>query len=295
MCLFVEVEREVTEDDADVVAVGVFDFLESRTDSRAVWSLEVGELDNRHRRRRRPLCGIVLGENDVDPWRLEGDADGVLQNFLSEQALKHEIIVVGGTIPLLSRPGKSEHDVDRIIEDERVRASSLVFDAAGKQIARYDKMHLFDVVVNDKQAKYSESLSYEAGSEIVNVDTAIGNLGITVCYDMRFPELYRDLFKRGAELVTVPAAFTKVTGAAHWESLLRARAIENQCYIIAAAQGGRHSESRETWGHSMIIDPWGTVLAELGEGEGIAVATVDLEQLRDVRMRMPIAEHIKLP
>ena len=149
--------------------------------------------------------------------------------------------------------------------------------------------------MDDKQSKYSESLSYEAGSDIVNVDTAIGQLGITVCYDMRFPELYRELFKRGAELVTVPAAFTKVTGKAHWECLLRARAIENQCYIIAAAQGGRHSETRETWGHTMIIGPWGTVLTELKEGEGIAVAEIDLEQLREVRTRMPIAEHIKLP
>ena len=191
---------------------------------------------------------------------IEGDPDGLLQNFLSGQAQKHKIIVVGGTIPLISRPGKSEDDADRIIENERVRAASLVFDASGHQIARYDKMHLFDVIVNDKQSKYSESRSYEAGTDIVNIDTAIGHLGITVCYDMRFPELYRELFRRGAELVTVPAAFTKVTGAAHWESLLRARAIENQCYIIAAGQGGRHSESRETWGHSMIIDPWGTVL-----------------------------------
>lgn len=225
---------------------------------------------------------------------IEGDADGLLQNFLSEQARQHEIIVVGGTIPLISRPGKSEDDTDRIIEDGRVRAASLVFDATGRQIARYDKIHLFDVMVDDKQSKYSESRNYEAGSDIVNVDTAIGQLGITVCYDMRFPELYRELFKRGAELVTVPAAFTRVTGAAHWETLLRARAIENQCYIVAAGQGGRHSESRETWGHSMIIDPWGTVLAEHAEGEGIAVAAIDLEHLRRVRTRMPIAEHIKL-
>jgi len=124
--------------------------------------------------------------------------------------------------------------------------------------------------------------------------TSIGHLGLSVCYDMRFPELYRELFKRGAEIVTVPAAFTKVTGEAHWEALLRARAIENQCYVIAAGQGGQHSATRETWGHSMIIDPWGTILDQVDHGEGFAIATIDLEKLTSIRQRMPIAQHIKL-
>jgi predicted amidohydrolase len=225
---------------------------------------------------------------------IEGDPEAQLQNFLSQQASKHQVIIVGGTIPLISRPPNGEVSAAEIIESERVRSACLVFDESGAQIARYDKIHLFDVIVNDEQSEYSESRSYEPGVDIVSVDTSVGNLGLSICYDMRFPELYRALFQRGAELVTVPAAFTKVTGEAHWESLLRARAIENQCYVIAAGQGGRHSQTRETWGHSMIIDPWGTVLGMVEEGEGVATAEINLEFVRNVRARMPIREQQKL-
>jgi len=225
---------------------------------------------------------------------IEGDPAAPIQAFLAQQALAHKIIVVGGTIPLISRPGKTSADPDYLIDDGRVRPACLVFDQNGKQIARYDKIHLFDVLVNDRQSQYSESLSYEAGTEVVAVATELGKLGLSVCYDMRFPELYRALFLQGAELITVPAAFTKVTGQAHWEALLRARAIENQCYIIAAGQGGRHSATRETWGHSMIIDPWGRVLDQVAEGEGFAIAEIDLQQLADIRQRMPISQQMKL-
>ena len=225
---------------------------------------------------------------------IEGDPTAPIQTFLAEQARSHQLIVVGGTIPLLSRPGKLRGDSEFLLQDGRIRPACLVYDSSGKQIARYDKMHLFDVLVDDRQSQYSESRSYEAGTEVVTVATAIGHLGLSVCYDMRFPELYRDLFQRGAEFVTVPAAFTKVTGQAHWEILLRARAIENQCYIIAAGQGGQHSPTRETWGHSMIIDPWGTVLDQIASGEGYAIAEIDLELLASIRQRMPIAQHIKL-
>jgi nitrilase len=148
--------------------------------------------------------------------------------------------------------------------------------------------------VADKQASYSESRSYEAGNDIVSVDTEMGRLGLSVCYDMRFPELYRELFSRQVDMVTVPAAFTRVTGEAHWETLLRARAIENQCYVIAAGQGGKHNEKRETWGHSMIIDPWGMVLDKIEQGEGIAIAEIDLEFVDSVRKRMPISQQRKL-
>lgn len=225
---------------------------------------------------------------------IEGDPAAPIQGFLSDQARLHHVIVVGGTIPLISRPGKSKADADFIIDDGRVRPACLVFGEDGKQLARYDKIHLFDVTVDDRQSQYSESRSYEAGNEIVMVPTAVGKLGLSVCYDMRFPELYRALFKQGAELVTVPAAFTKVTGQAHWETLLRARAIENQCYVIAAGQGGQHSATRETWGHSMIIDPWGTILDQVAEGEGFAIAETNLDQLADIRKRMPIAQQQKL-
>jgi nitrilase len=229
------------------------------------------------------------------PMRQYGEMEGTgkLQEFLADQARGNKLIVVGGTIPLISRPGKRESG-DSIIEDEKVRAACLVFDSHGNQIARYDKIHLFDVILNDAQTEYSESDSYEPGSGIVTLQTPLGYLGLSVCYDMRFPELYREFFKLGVEIVTVPAAFTAVTGEAHWESLLRARAIENQCYVVAAAQGGRHNEKRETWGHSMIIDPWGNVLDCLEKGEGIALANIDIDYLNDIRARMPVREQQKL-
>ena len=211
-----------------------------------------------------------------------------LQDFLASQAAKHALVIVGGTIPLLSRADGS------LIEDGSVRASSLVFNAQGERVARYDKVHLFDVQVSDAQAQYSESLSYEAGSELACVEVDGCQVGLSVCYDLRFGELYRQLVTLGAQLITVPAAFTAVTGAAHWEPLLRARAIENQCYIVAAAQGGRHSETRETWGHSMIIDPWGVVLDCVNTGEGIAIADIDLARIDDIRLRMPIAQQRRL-
>lgn len=211
-----------------------------------------------------------------------------LQDFLASQAAKHALVIVGGTIPLLSRGDGS------LIEDGRVRASSLVFNAQGERVARYDKVHLFDVQVSDAQAQYSESLSYEAGSELACIEVEGCQVGLSVCYDLRFGELYRQLATLGAQLITVPAAFTVVTGAAHWEPLLRARAIENQCYIVAAAQGGRHSETRETWGHSMIIDPWGVVLDCVSTGEGIAIADIDLAHIDDIRLCMPIAQQRRL-
>ncbi len=219
----------------------------------------------------------------------EVEGEGRIQDFLSGLARDAGLTLVGGTIPLLSRPGRS--GPDRLIGDGRVRAACLVFDERGRRVARYDKMHLFDVTVDDRQAEYSESRSYEAGEEVATVDTPAGRLGLSVCYDLRFPELYRELFRRGAQIVAVPSAFTRVTGEAHWESLLRARAIENQCYVIAAGQGGRHSDKRETWGRSMVIDPWGEVLAGLETGEGVAVAEADLAFLESVRRRMPVREH----
>ncbi|NKB33976.1 MAG: carbon-nitrogen hydrolase family protein [Pseudomonadales bacterium] len=224
----------------------------------------------------------------------EVEGEGKIQQFLSSQAKKHGLILIGGTIPLLSRPNTTPADADHLIEDQRVRPACLVFDGEGQQLARYDKMHLFDVKVADKQANYSESRSYEPGSELVSLDTAVGHLGLSVCYDLRFPELYRELFKRGAEIVTIPSAFTVITGNAHWETLLRARAIENQCYVVAAAQGGKHNEKRETWGNTMIVDPWGTILDKVEKGEGVAIAEIDLEYLGKIRERMPISDQLRL-
>ncbi len=240
------------------------------------------------------VFAALEGEPMRDCGELQGARGAPIQQFLSSQARRHGIVLVGGTAPLCSRPGKSEADADYRIKDGRVRAASLVYDAEGALIARYDKIHLFDVVIEDRQAQYSESLSYEAGSDVVCVESGVGRIGLSVCYDLRFPELYRRLFRLGAEILTVPAAFTAVTGAAHWESLLRARAIENQSYLVAAAQGGSHGAERETWGHSMIISPWGEILAQLDKGPGVAVAEMDPLLLRDIRRRMPIADHIRL-
>jgi len=244
---------------------------------------------------------VLLPENfavlDGGPLRQyaeqEGDVDARLQNFLSEQSRLHKIILVAGTIPLISRPGDSQSPPS-IVSDGRVRPACLVYDATGTIIARYDKIHLFDVMVDDRQAQYSESRSFEPGDQVVSVSTPLGELGLTICYDLRFPELYRQLFDRKVDLVTVPSAFTKTTGIAHWEALLRARAIENQCYVIAANQGGIHNESRETFGHSMIIDPWGSVLGCVPQGEGVVIAEVKQELLNRIRGNMPVASHRRL-
>ncbi len=244
------------------------------------------------------LLPEVFAALEGEAMRSHGERHGApgspIQEFLAQQARRHGVVLVGGTMPISTRPGKVETDPDYRIEDGRVRAASLVYDGGGELLARYDKIHLFDVIVEDRQAQYSESLSYEPGAEVVCVESAVGRIGLSVCYDLRFPELYRRLFVLGAEIVTVPAAFTAVTGAAHWQSLLRARAIENQCYVVAAAQGGRHGAARETWGHSMIVNPWGEILAELGKGPGVAIAPLDLRLLRDVRRKMPIADHLRL-
>jgi nitrilase len=223
----------------------------------------------------------------------EGDVTAPLQGLLSRLARQFGIWLVGGTIPLMTRPAQAGQSVQEL-KDGRVRPASLVFNPAGQLVARYDKIHLFDVEVSDKQARYAESDSFEAGDTPIWIDTDCGRLGLSVCYDIRFPELYRHYFSSQVDLITVPSAFTKVTGAAHWEVLLRARAIENQCYIIGAGQGGVHNERRETFGHSMIVDPWGRVLDVLPAGEGVVVADIDRAALRDIRQRMPVFKHQRL-
>jgi deaminated glutathione amidase len=244
---------------------------------------------------------IVLPENfavlDGGPQaqfaERQGDRTALLQGFLSDLARIHGIYLVAGTMPLITRP-VADNAEPTVLDDGRVRPASLVFDPHGDIIARYDKMHLFDVEVSDKQARYAESDSFEPGDQIVVVDTAVARVGLSVCYDLRFPELYRRLLNERAELITVPAAFTRVTGEAHWEVLLRARAIENQCYVIAAGQGGVHNEKRETFGHSMIIDPWGKILDVLASGEGVVVADIELDQLHELRRKMPVSLHRRL-
>jgi len=224
----------------------------------------------------------------------EGDVTALLQGFLCEQAKSQQVYLVAGTMPMATRPLRAGESEVQTIGDGRVRPASLVYDPAGEVIARYDKMHLFDVQVDDKQAQYSESKSFEAGDQVVWADTPMGRLGLSICYDLRFPELYRRLLDGGAEVLTVPSAFTKVTGEAHWEVLLRARAIENQCYVLAANHGGVHNAKRETYGHSMIVDPWGRIVAQVDKGEGFACAQIDLEALHELRAKMPVQSHRRL-
>lgn len=221
---------------------------------------------------RRDLASLghaeALGEGPILPW-------------LSQTARELGLWIVAGTVPL---PPDDQSAA-------KPHACSLLIDAQGQRVARYDKLHLFDVDVSDSHGRYRESDDFAFGSQVVVADTPVGRLGLTVCYDLRFPELYSALRAAGAELISVPAAFTAVTGAAHWQVLTRARAIETQCYVLAAGQGGRHPGGRETFGHSAIIDPWGQVLGELPDGPGVLLAERDAAAQAAIRQRMPVVRH----
>src|SRR6185436_11620497 len=206
-----------------------------------------------------------MGLKDADKRAVgEADGSGPIQDFLGATARDLQLWIVGGTIPI------------RVEGDGRVAAASLVFNDAGQRVARYDKIHLFDVDIPGKAETYRESAHVAPGREPAVVDTPAGKLGLSVCYDMRFPELFRRLSAAGAQIFSVPSAFTAPTGRAHWETLLRARAIENLCYVIAPAQSGFHPNGRETYGDSLIVDHWGAVLQRLPRGRGCVVADVDL-------------------
>lgn len=233
---------------------------------------------------------VVLPENFAFMGRSCSDAnalreepgDGPLQAFLSQLASRLGIWVVGGTIPLEAS------------DAAKWRAACTVYDERGRQVARYDKQHLFDVNLVESDEQFVESESIEPGDRVCVIDSPVGRLGISVCYDLRFPELYRAMVDRGVEVIALPAAFTAITGKAHWETLVRARAIENLCYVIAAAQGGFHIASRETHGHSMIVDPWGTKLAVRERGNGCVVAELDPEFLQTTRRNFPCLDHRRL-
>lgn len=208
----------------------------------------------------------------------EPDGAGPMQDWLAETAARHGVWLVGGTIPLVAD------------DASRVRNSVLVFDPHGRRVARYDKLHLFGF--DNGAERFDESRTIEAGSRVACVDTPFGRLGLSVCYDLRFPEMYRAM--RGVDLILVPSAFTATTGRAHWETLLRARAIENQCYVAAPAQGGLHAGGRRTWGHTMIVDPWGEVLACRDEGPGIVLGEIEHSRLASVRTQLPALAHRRL-
>lgn len=210
----------------------------------------------------------AMGQGPILPW-------------LKQAARDLKLWIVAGTLPLPPRDQP----------DSKAHACSLLVDDRGEQVARYDKLHLFDVDVADNRGRYRESDDYAHGHNVVVADTPVGRLGLTVCYDLRFPELYSALREAGAELITAPAAFTAVTGAAHWEVLIRARAIETQCYILAAAQGGTHPGPRETFGHAAIVDPWGRILAEQAQGPAVLLAERDSSEQASIRARMPVSTH----
>ena len=227
-----------------------------------------------------PECFAAFGNRSLQEIAAAEYANsGPIRPFLARQAREHGIWLVGGSIPLPVQAGG------------KPMACCLLVDEQGQEVTRYDKLHLFDVEVADNQRSYRESRDYGFGDRLVCIDTPIGRLGLSICYDVRFAELYQALRNQGAEVIVVPSAFTAVTGAAHWEVLLRARAIESQCYILAANQGGVHANGRETWGHSCLIDPWGEVIASLPRGEGVICGEIDLQHLNDIRRRMPVAGH----
>ena len=218
----------------------------------------------------------ILGARATDKIAVrETDGEGPQQAFLARLARAHGIWLVGGTVPMASA------------DPSRVRSSSLVFGPDGTRLARYDKIHLFAFAHGDEN--YDEARTIERGTAPVAIELPCGRVGLSVCYDLRFPELYRGLGTLA--LILVPSAFTATTGAAHWHLLLRARAVENQCYVLAAAQGGTHPNGRRTYGHSVLIDPWGKILAEKDEGPGIVVGDIDAARLVEVRAQLPALAH----
>ena len=221
-----------------------------------------------------------MGLRDADKREVaESDGSGPIQDFLAATARRLRMWIVGGTIPL------------RAGDDGRVAAASVVFDAAGGRAARYDKIHLFDVDIPGRVERYRESAHVAPGSQVVVVDTPVGRLGLSVCYDIRFPELFRQLSAAGAQILTVPSAFTAPTGRAHWETLICARAIENLCYVVAPAQSGFHPNGRETYGDSLLVDYWGRVLQRLPRGRGCIVAEIDAARQAEVRQNFPALDH----
>ena len=226
----------------------------------------------------------MMGIEEKDKVAIrETEGNGPIQNFLVEQAKKNDLWIIAGTVPLeCENPNK-------------ILAACMVYNNFGECVARYDKIHLFDVDLVDTGESYNESETIEYGkTELKVVDTPFGKIGLAVCYDLRFPELFRGLLDLGAQIVVLPAAFTDTTGRAHWESLLRARAIENLIYVVAAAQGGYHLSGRATYGDSMIVDPWGTILHRIHTGAGMAIAEIKLEYLESRRKTFPCIKHRRL-
>jgi len=223
-----------------------------------------------------PEYFCIMGMKDFDKVTVrEMPNDGPIQKFLAKTAKEYKVWIIAGSVPLVSNfPNK-------------VRNSCLVYNDKGEQVARYDKIHLFGLDLGTEH--YHEENTIESGDQIVTVDTPFGKIGLSICYDLRFPELYRAMGE--VDMIVVPAAFTDTTGKAHWETLIRARAIENQCYVVASAQGGYHLSGRETHGNSMIVDPWGVVLDRLARGSGVVLANINRNYLQSLRQSLPALKH----
>jgi len=226
-----------------------------------------------------PEYFCIFGMRDRDKVAArEKDGAGPIQDFLAATAARHGVWLVGGSVPL------------ECADPAKVRNSCLVYDAAGRRVARYDKIHLFGLELGDE--RFNESATIEPGTEPRAVDSPFGRIALSVCYDLRFPELYRALAPM--DLILVPSAFTATTGRAHWETLLRARAIENLAWVLAPAQGGRHPNGRETHGHSMVVDPWGKILAERAAGPGVVIAEIDPAFQAEMRRSLPALERRRI-
>lgn len=236
---------------------------------------------------------IFLPENFLifanrNPRDFAESQSGEAISFVSNLAAELDCWIFAGTVPLATTTEGSN------VEGNRVRAASLVFDQSGTQVGRYDKIHMFDVDVADNQKQYRESNAFESGTDIVDVKTPFGNFGLSVCYDIRFPEIYRQLRETEVRSFVIPSAFTCLTGEAHFEVLMRARAIEHFCFTIAACQGGHHDSGRDTYGNSMIVSPWGELLNRSGEGEAVICAELDYSEQDDIRKRMPVHSQRKI-
>ena len=236
-----------------------------------------------------PECFALMAMQDSENLDVaEEQGSGLIQDTMRQCAIDNKIWIVAGSLPL-----KTE-------DSERASVASLMFNDKGEIVARYNKIHLFDVVIDCEAGEkkstdiYKESDTFKAGDEVIVVDTPFGRIGMSVCYDLRFPMLYREMVKQGAEIFLIPSAFTKTTGKIHWEPLIKARAIENQCYVIAPAQGGYHVNGRHTYGHSMMVDYLGQVHGLRLKGTGIITMNIDLKAQKKVRKSFPVLQHVKL-
>lgn len=226
-----------------------------------------------------PENGIVFGAKSDYRLHAEQFGAGVIQNEIAAMAKRYKLWIVVGSMP--------------IIRGDEISTTCLVMNDQGELVAHYDKLHMFDVDVDDQHGRYRESEIFQAGNKTAVVDTPVGKLGLAICYDIRFPQLFSELREKGAEIISLPAAFTATTGEAHWEVLLRARAIETQCWVVASAQTGIHPCGRETWGHSMLISPWGRKVQQLGRDVGTIIGEIDHRATLSVRTNMPLLSHAR--